>query len=60
MAYQNGCWRRDSCTLKQGLMLPRVEESHWGLESLGSSVSGMNLDLQRNSTLKIWNDLYSK
>jgi len=62
MAYQSGCWRRESCTLKQGLILPGVEEeeSHWGLESLGSSVARMNPDLHRKSTPKILNDLHSK
>jgi len=57
MAYQSGCRRIESCTLKQGLILPRVEESYRGLESLGSSVSEMNLDLHRNNTPKTLNDL---
>jgi len=60
MAYQSGYWRRESCTLKQGLILPRVERSHWGLESLGSSVSEMILDLHRKSTPKTLTDLQSK
>jgi len=29
MAYQSERWRKESCTLKQGLILPRVKESHW-------------------------------
>jgi len=37
-----------------------VERSHWGLESLGSSVSEMNLDLHRKSTSRTLNDLQSK
>jgi len=26
---QKGCWRRKANTLKQGFILPRVEESRW-------------------------------
>jgi len=60
MAYQSGCWRRESCTLQQGLILPGVEESHWGLESLDSSVSGVYRDLHRKSIPRTLNDLQSK
>jgi len=60
MEYQSGCWRRESCTLKQLLILPGVKESHWGLESLGFSVLGMKLDLHRKSTLRTLNDFQSK
>jgi len=28
VVYQSGYWRKESCTLMQGLILPRVERSH--------------------------------
>jgi len=60
MAYQSGCWRREPCTLMQGLLLPGVERSHQGLNSLGSSASEMNLDLHGKSTPRTLNDLQIK
>jgi len=60
MAYQSECCRREYCTLMQRLILPRVNKSHWGLESLGSSASEMNLNLHGKSTPKTLNDLQIK